>query len=150
MKNAVDSPPGSGATAGRLFTKGRTMLIGAILVSVTLSAVGQLMLKHGMNLVTDHGVRPLQFSDPLDALRRVIVNWSVWAGLVIFMLSAAVWLIVLSKVSLSFAYPFVSVTYILILLFDRFALGQSVSGVRWAGVALIIGGIVLISRAGAA
>ena len=70
-------------------------------------------------------------------------------GLGIFVLSAAVWLIVLSKASLSFAYPFVSLTYVLILLFDRFILREPVSSLRWSGVALIIAGIVLVSRTGA-
>jgi drug/metabolite transporter (DMT)-like permease len=57
-----------------------------------------------------------------------------------------VWLIVLSRASLSFAYPFASLTYVLILLFDRLVLHQPISGVRYVGVALIIGGILLISR----
>jgi drug/metabolite transporter (DMT)-like permease len=70
----------------------------------------------------------------------------VWTGLVIFVLSAAVWLVVLSRASLSFAYPFASLTYVLILLFDRFILDQPISGLRYAGVALIIAGLLLISR----
>ena len=61
-------------------------------------------------------------------------------------LSAAIWLVVLSRVSLSFAYPFVSLTYVIILVFDRLVLHESVSGVRWVGVALIMAGILLISR----
>ena len=55
----------------------------------------------------------------------------------------------LSRASLSYAYPFVSLTYALILLFDRFILREPVSSLRWAGVALIIAGIVLVSRTGA-
>ena len=42
----------------------------------------------------------------------------------IFALSAVVWLLVLSRASLSFAYPFVSLTYVLILLVDRFVLHE--------------------------
>ena len=48
----------------------------------------------------------------------------------LFVLSAAVWLIVLSRASLSYAYPFVSLTYALILLFDRFVLNESVPSLR--------------------
>jgi drug/metabolite transporter (DMT)-like permease len=55
---------------------------------------------------------------------------------------------VLSRASLSFAYPIVSITYVLILLFDRFVLNESVSPLRWAGVLCIVAGIVLISRTG--
>ena len=122
------------------------MLYGMILLSVLLAAVAQITLKHGMTQVTSHGAAPLELGQPLTTLRRVAGNLSVVGGLAIFVVSAAAWLVVLSKVSLSFAYPFVSLTYVLILTFDRLALHETVSVVRWAGVALIIGGILLVSR----
>jgi drug/metabolite transporter (DMT)-like permease len=122
------------------------MLYAVILISVVLAAVAQITLKHGMAQVTHHGALPLDLKQPVSMLRRVGANVSVVAGLAIFVLSAAFWLVVLSKVSLSFAYPFVSLTYVLILLFDRVVLHEGVSALRWGGVALIIGGILLISR----
>jgi drug/metabolite transporter (DMT)-like permease len=126
--------------------KGRSMLYGTILLSVLLAALAQLTLKHGMNQVTHLGAVPLDLKAPLDTFRRVATNASVVGGLGLFVLSAAVWLVVLSKVSLSFAYPFASLTYVLILLFDRLILHDTVSGLRWGGVLLIVVGIVLISR----
>jgi glycosyltransferase involved in cell wall biosynthesis/multidrug transporter EmrE-like cation transporter len=126
--------------------KGRQVLIGLILISVAFAAVAQLTLKHGMNQVTSHGDVPLDLGRPADVLRRVAGNLSVWAGLATFVVSAAVWLIVLSKASLSFAYPFASLTYVLILVFDRFVLREPISGLRYGGVALIIAGLMLISR----
>jgi drug/metabolite transporter (DMT)-like permease len=126
--------------------KGRSMLYGTILLSVLLAALAQLTLKHGMNQVTHLGVVPLDLKAPLDTFRRVVTNASVVGGLGLFVLSASVWLVVLSKVSLSFAYPFASLTYVLILLFDRLILHDTVSGLRWGGVLLIVAGIVLISR----
>ncbi len=122
------------------------MLYALILLSVLLAAVAQLTLKHGMTQVTGRGVVPLDLGDPVETLRRVVTNVSVLGGLGMFVLSAAVWLVVLSRVSLSFAYPFASLTYVLILLFDRFVLGDQVYALRWAGVMLIVVGIVLISR----
>jgi len=126
--------------------RGRVMLIGFILLSVGLAAVAQLTLKHGMNQVTHHGEIPLDLGRPVDVVRRILANISVWGGLAIFVLSAAVWLVVLSRASLSFAYPFASLTYVLILVFDRFVLHEPISGLRYAGVALIIAGLLLISR----
>lgn len=122
------------------------MLIGFILLSVALAATAQLTLKHGMNQVTNEGKLPLNLGQPVDMIRRVGLNVSVLGGLLIFVLSAAVWLVVLSRASLSFAYPFASLTYVLILLFDRLILDQPISGLRYAGVALIIAGLLLISR----
>jgi len=129
--------------------KGKLVLLGLILVSVTLAAVAQLTLKHGINQVTHNGAQPLALTDPGGTLTRIVSNAAVWFGLVIFGLSAFVWLIVLSRASLSFAYPFASLTYVIILLFDRFVLDQSIPGIRYLGVGFIIVGIILISRTNA-
>ncbi len=132
----------------KLDREGMGMLIVFILVSVVLAAVAQLTLKHGMTQVTDHGQVPLDLKDLTGTFRRIVSTPAIWGGLALFVASAGAWLIVLSKASLSFAYPFVSLTYALILVFDRFVLGETVSPLRWAGVALIMMGIILVSRTG--
>jgi drug/metabolite transporter (DMT)-like permease len=121
------------------------MLIAMILLSVGLAAVAQLTLKHGMNLVNE-SLGPRRFGLDGASLRALVLTWAVWSGLFLFGLSALVWLVVLSRASLSFAYPFASLTYVLILLFDRFWLNESVPALRWGGVAFIVIGIVLVSR----
>lgn len=127
-------------------TKGTPpMLIVLILFSVTLAAVAQLALKHGMNLVNDE-LAPQTFSLNGSSLRVVVGQPFVWSGLFLFGLSALVWLVVLSKASLSFAYPFAALTYVLILLFDQFVLDETVPPLRWAGVAFIGVGIILVSQ----
>jgi drug/metabolite transporter (DMT)-like permease len=122
------------------------MLFLMILVSVGLAALAQLTLKHGMTQVTNHNTIPLDLKQPVHVARRIAANLSVWAGLGTFVLSAAIWLLVLSRASLSFAYPFASLTYVIILLFDRLALHERVTSIRWMGVAFIVAGILLISR----
>lgn len=119
------------------------MLIALILSSVALAAVAQLTLKHGMDQVAA-GSGALRFD--AESLRDVATTPAVWAGLVLFGLSAVVWLAVLSRTSLSFAYPFASLTYVLILLADRFLLHQEVPGLRYLGVACIVVGIVLVAQ----
>ena len=121
------------------------MLIALILFSVALAAVAQLSLKHGMNQVTDE-LAPERFGLNGPSLRALVATWAVWGGLVLFGISALVWLIVLSRAALSFAYPFAALTYVLILLFDLFVLDESVPPLRWGGVAFIAVGIVLVSQ----
>jgi drug/metabolite transporter (DMT)-like permease len=121
------------------------MLIATILLSVGLAAVAQLTLKHGMNQVNAE-LAPDKFGIDGASLRSAAGTVAVWGGLFLFGLSALVWLAVLSRASLSFAYPFASLTYVLILLFDKLVLGENVSPTRWGGVALIVAGIFLISR----
>ena len=121
----------------------RIMLIGLILLSVALSATAQLTLKHGMNQVTEAtGTATLSGG----SARAVITNLSVLGGLAIFGLSAVVWLLVLSRASLSFAYPFASLTYVLILLADKFVLHEEIPVLRWAGVFAIVTGIILVAQ----
>ncbi|MGH2631197.1 MAG: EamA family transporter [Actinomycetota bacterium] len=123
--------------------KNRTMLIGLILLSVVLAAVAQLTLKHGMNQVTAT-TGELQLN--ARSLKDVASTLAVWGGLLLFGLSAFVWLAVLSRASLSFAYPFASLTYALILLADRFVLHEQIPPLRWAGVFCIMVGIVLVAQ----
>ena len=122
-----------------------TMLIAMILLSVGLAAVAQLALKEGMNQVNAE-LTPAKFSLNGASLRVLVGQPFVWGGLLLFGFSALVWLVVLSRASLSFAYPFAAMTYVMILLFDHFVLDESVPALRWAGVAFIATGIVLISR----
>lgn len=120
-------------------------LIAMILLSVGLAAVAQLALKHGMNEVNDR-LAPARFGLDAASLRALLAQPFVWGGLALFGVSALVWLAVLSRASLSFAYPFASLTYVLILVFDAFVLDERVPPLRWGGVACIALGIFLISR----
>ena len=121
------------------------MLIGLILVSVSLAAAAQLTLKHGVNQAFPP---PSTFTLSGSAIKSMVATPSVWLGISLFGLSAIAWVAVLSRTTLSFAYPFVSFTYVLILAVDAFVLHQSVPALRWGGVVLIMSGIVLISRTG--
>lgn len=127
-------------------TRRKPVLILFIIVSVLLAATAQLTLKHGVDRVTKGGHSGIVLSEPGTSLVRVAREPFVWAGLILFGISAAVWIVVLSRVSLSFAYPFAALTYIIIVLFDRLILKVPVPGLRWAGVLLIATGIVLVSR----
>ncbi|MBI4261237.1 MAG: hypothetical protein HY658_11790 [Actinobacteria bacterium] len=120
------------------------MLYAFILLSVGMAAVAQLTLKHGMNQVVDRA-GAFEPTD-LGSLRAVATTPAVYLGLLLFAMSAVLWLVVLSRATLSFAYPFAALTYVLILLFDRFALHQELPLLRIAGVVFIITGIVLVSR----
>ena len=124
--------------------KNRMLLIGLILLSVCLAALAQITLKHGMNQVTTQrgGVAILDAS----SLKAMATNVAVISGLAIFGVSAVVWLLVLSRASLSFAYPFASLSYLLIVLAARFVLHEQIPPLRWLGVACIMVGITLVAQ----
>jgi multidrug transporter EmrE-like cation transporter len=122
----------------------RIVLIVLILFSVALAATAQLVLKAGMDKVGAIGKADV--ASPLTTIVRAARFPQVWIGLALFGVSAAFWLVVLSRASLSFAYPFAALTYALILFADKFILDNPVPGLRWIGVAFIATGIILVSR----
>jgi drug/metabolite transporter (DMT)-like permease len=124
--------------------KGRTMLIGLIVASVMLAGVAQITLKAGVNRVTEAQGGELRFD--AGSLTAIATSWIVLAGLALFGVSAVLWIFALSRASLSFAYPFAALGYVLIVLFSVFVLHETVPPLRWLGVAFICVGIVLVAQ----
>jgi uncharacterized membrane protein len=123
----------------------RKMLIGLILTSVVLAGFAQITLKTGVNHVTDAtGGGELHMN--ADSLKSLLSSPIIWGGLVLFGLSAIVWLFALSRASLSFAYPFAALSYVLIVLFSVLVLHEDVPVLRWIGVAFIVTGILLVAQ----
>ena len=118
-----------------------TILI--ILVSVLLNCAAQLFMKKGMTIVGEvaGGLRGL-----LTALPAMIANGFLWLCALCYILSILLWMVVLSKVDVSYAYPFLSIGYVLSAVVGYFAFGEAVTPVRIAGIAVICLGVILISR----
>lgn len=112
--------------------------------SVMLATAGQLLLRAGMDQVGYVGAS--RVTRPIELVLDVSAEPRVLAGLLLFGLSALAWLIVLSRAPLSFAYPFAGLTYVLVALFGKYVLNEDVPALRWFGIALIIGGIILVGR----
>jgi drug/metabolite transporter (DMT)-like permease len=122
----------------------RRMTIGLILVSVTLAAIAQVTLKMGMNHVTDANGGQLALSG--ESLKQILTTLLVWVGLGIFAISAVLWLFALSRASLSFAYPFAALGYVIIVAASILFLDEHVPPLGWAGVACIVVGILLVAQ----
>jgi len=114
-----------------------------ILCSVLLAVLGQVFLKKGMLQI---GEIPLNFGTPFFLLGRVFTNFRLFLGFSLFALSSIVWLVVLSRVELSFAYPMVSIGYVLTVFISWKFLGEGVSSLRWAAVCVICAGVLLLSK----
>ena len=122
----------------------RRMTIGLILVSVTLAAIAQVTLKMGMNHVTDANGGQLALSG--ESLKQILSTLLIWVGLGIFAISAVLWLFALSRASLSFAYPFAALGYVIIVAASILFLDEHVPPLGWAGVACIVVGILLVAQ----
>ncbi len=117
--------------------------LGMVLTSVAFGAVGQLTLKAGMNsVVTSYG--KLQLS--IDTLIHMATNPLLIVGIAIFGISTLLWLFALAKADLSFAYPFLSLTYLVVLIGGAFLFGDKVTLPRVLGFAIIIAGVWIVAR----
>lgn len=118
--------------------------IALVLISVLISVVGQILLKKGMLQVGK-----FEFSAVANILPQFIKAFSnpwVLAGFLFYFLSSLFWIIALSKVDLSVAYPLLSCGYILVLLASWLFFNEPVTAIRWLGVLIIMAGVTLISR----
>jgi drug/metabolite transporter (DMT)-like permease len=113
-----------------------------ILASVVLTVAAQILVKQGLNRMDS----PVFNSGLLLGYLRIYSSPLVLLGSGLYMISILLWMYSLSKTQLSFAYPFVSLSYVLIIIASRFILGESVPAVRWIGILVILIGIVLVSR----
>ena len=118
----------------------RVISLTLLLVSITFAVVGQLTLKAAMDRVGRIG----RESALGDTLVRAAKEPLLWGGLALFGISAMFWLVVLSRVRLSVAYPLVGISYILIVLLARYRLHEHVPPLRWVGVFVIALGIAII------
>jgi drug/metabolite transporter (DMT)-like permease len=114
-----------------------------ILISVLAGGVGQVLLKKGM---TSFGPLTLTVSQIGSILWRMVTNPYVILGLGIYGFSAILWMIALSRVNLSYAYPFASLGYVVMLLASWQLFHEDISLLRLIGCGVIILGIVIISR----
>lgn len=122
-----------------------------ILFTVLTNAAAQLMLKQGMTNLYPITIGPLSFaSDTLvGKLGMTLLNPWVMFGLITFVISMASHLFVLSKVEISFAYPFLSLAYIVVAVAAWTWFGEDLNHYRLAGIAFICFGTVLIAQGGA-
>ncbi|MEJ5187365.1 MAG: hypothetical protein WHT46_09845 [Candidatus Geothermincolales bacterium] len=118
-----------------------------ILVSVSLAIAGQICLRRGMEGLKDRtGMETGELlKKPLTFVKEVTRSFTVILGLALFVASAAFWLVVLADVPLGVAYPFVSLTYVVVLLYDKLFESYRISVWNWLGVAAIVTGVLLIS-----
>ena len=83
----------------------------------------------------------------IGELLRLVLNPFVFSGLVLYVISTIVWLIALSKTTLSFVYPFAALIFVLVMLSARFVFLEPVPTIRYVGIAVICVGFLLSSIA---
>lgn len=114
-----------------------------LITGVALNAGAQLLLKAGTNVL---GVITLTRDNWWDTLWRMATQGYFVTGVVCYMVSLVVWIMGLSRVPVSVAYPMLSLGYVINAVAAYYLFGEAVSTTRWLGIGFIILGVWLIAR----
>jgi multidrug transporter EmrE-like cation transporter len=136
-------PSGRGASNNILGVNKMTRYIPLILSGVLLNAFAQVLLKKGMLGI---GYFEIQFQNFFPIIKKVATNLHVLLGLSFYVISVTIWLLVLARVEVSYAYPFLSVGYVVVTLMGYFIFQESLPWMRVVGISIIIVGVILLSR----
>lgn len=114
-----------------------------ILGTVALGATGQLLIKASTSQL---GTISLSLLDAIGLIMRVLRNPLLLLGLLSWSLGALLWVATLSRVQLTYAYPMLSLGYVIVFAGSWIIFKEPVSLLRIVGAVIVIIGVVLISR----
>jgi multidrug transporter EmrE-like cation transporter len=114
-----------------------------VLTGVMLNAAAQLLLKAGSRAITDVS---FSLANTWTLAARMALNPPILGGLALYVISVVFWILALSRVDVSVAYPMLSIGYIVSALAGWLLFSEAVSPARIAGIVVIIVGVWLVAR----
>jgi multidrug transporter EmrE-like cation transporter len=114
-----------------------------LLVCVALNTIAQILLKAGVKSV---GAIDLTLTHIGRAAAALIFEWHIFTGLVCYVASVGIWLLVLSRTEVSIAYPLSSLGYIATAVAAWYLFGEPLTPARVGGIVVIILGVYLVAR----
>ena len=115
-----------------------------IFVGVMLNAAAQILMKAGTNAV---GHFEFSMENVLPIGLKLATEWHIVTALFCYALSVVVWILALSRVPVSIAFPLLSMAYIVTAVAAWYLLGEPLSMTKLVGIGVIILGVIIISRA---
>ena len=114
-----------------------------VLTGVLLNAAAQLLLKAGTNRI---GAFEFSFANIVPIGSQVATSPFIFGGLCCYAVSVVVWILALSRVPVSVAYPMLSIGYVVNAVAAWFLFGESITAQKLVGIGFIIVGVYLVSR----
>ena len=114
-----------------------------VFISVVAMSAAQLLLKKGLLVI---GQSPQSLSELGPFFLKAYTNPYVISAVFLGLLTALAWIITVSKVELSYIYPFMALSYVLVALFSLWLFNENVTAVRWLGISLICIGVFFVAR----
>ena len=119
---------------------------GMILAGVLLNAGAQLLLKAGTRAIGVIGASGAGGFALAQTALNVALQPFIVAGLLCYVLSVGIWIVALSRVDVSVAYPMLSIGYVVNAVAAWWLFGEALTPMRLAGITVILIGVVLVSR----
>lgn len=117
-------------------------ILSLIFITDLMDTIGQLALKASINAV---GMDVNSIQKALRLIIRLMRFPRVWFGFLLSGMSLLVWLFVLSKAELGFAFSLDSMRYILIAIASAIFLKEKITAGRWMGIFCVVAGIFLVA-----
>lgn len=114
-----------------------------VLAGVVLNAIAQLFLKAGASQI---GHIDFALSNTYAMAIKIAGNAPILSGLTCYVISVVIWIMALSRVEVSIAYPMLSIGYVINAALAWWLFGEAVSIQRFAGIAVIIVGVIIVAR----
>lgn len=114
-----------------------------VLTGVLLNACAQLLLKAGTNRV---GEFAFSLANVVPVGSRLALSPWIAGGLACYVVSVVVWILALSRVPVSVAYPMLSIGYVVNALAAWALFGEALGPQKLAGIAFIVVGVFLVAR----
>lgn len=112
-----------------------------IFLSVALNCAGQVLMRKAMLDIGEVGSQPAAHTAML-----MVSHAFLWLALICYGVSVLVWMAVLSKVEVSYAFPLGSIGYVIVAVLGYMFLGEQVSPLRLVGIVIICIGVFVVSR----
>jgi len=113
------------------------------LAAVSLMTVAQLFLKKGLGSL---GGSPQNIGEIAPFFFRAFTNLYVLGAFGMVLLTALVWILAVSKAQLSYIYPFMALSYVLVAFFSWMIFKEDITTLRLAGIILISFGVFLVAK----
>ncbi|MCL5291362.1 MAG: EamA family transporter [Actinobacteria bacterium] len=124
--------------------RAKILSLAMIVFGVSLAVGGQFMLKTGMDKVGRFEAGDFTYYRAMFI--KTFLEPRVLIGLALYVISSISWLVVLSRVDLSYAYPLAALGYVAAIIIAWLVLKEPVGMARWFGAFLIAVGVIFISR----
>jgi len=114
-----------------------------VLFGVLLNAAAQLLLKAGTNSV---GHFDFNLENVMPIGWKLATQPSILGGMVCYAVSLIVWIMALSRVQVSVAYPMLSIGYVVNAIAAYLLFGEAVGMQRLLGIGIIVIGVYVVAR----